>query len=338
MWVKESWTDLLQSATLYPDPTYEEAREAIASAEHLQPSQVVLTNGGAEAIYLAAKRIRNKTALIVHPTFSEYEQACAHYDIAVQRVYLQENDAFSFPLESILEKLSLVQAIFLCRPNNPTGTVVQEAVLRKLLEEASRHDVLVIVDEAFADFMSKPLAPLTNWLNDYKHLILLRSMTKMFTIPGIRIGYVLTHPTIASKMREDQMPWSVNSVAAQLAKRLVDEDAFVQNTQNWLQQQWKRLESGLKELHFVHSSSSANFYLLRDPFALDIKDERKTHALGHDLDGGALYHFLLKHSILARHTTNFPGLDHRGWLRLAVRSTEENEYLLTVLKKWRSIN
>lgn len=317
-WIQETWTSLLQSAMKYPDPSYREAREAIATAEQIHPDQVLLTNGGAEAIYLAAGRIRNGAALIVHPTFSEYEQACTHYDVHVHRVYLQESEDFAFPIEAVLAKLPEVQAVFLCRPNNPTGTVVQEATLWNLLEEAERHEVLVIVDEAFADFMPEPLGSLTHWLDQFAHLILLRSMTKMFTIPGIRLGYALANKTLISAMKEDQIPWSVNSTAAQLAAKLAGEIAFVHKTQQWLQQEWKRLDATLKELAFFHTPSCVNFYLLQDPLAPE------------------LYHFLLEHGILARHTTNFPGLDHRKWLRLAVRSTEENDVLLTVLKKWKN--
>lgn len=321
IWVRDAWTEGFDQTAVYPDPNYLEARIAIAEREGLLPEQVVLTNGGAEAIFLAAKRIQGGRALIVHPTFGEYEQACLHYGIEIERVYLHEDKKFIFPSDQVMEIIPSVNAIILCRPNNPTGTVVEEEALKDILDCAVRCGVIVIIDEAFADFMPVPMRDLTTWVMLYPNLLLLRSMTKMFTIPGIRIGYVLTQEETALAMRADQIPWSVNGAAAALVKELVKDTAFVQMTREWLDEQWAALRSRLTALRFDVSNSCVNFYLLRDPTRVEQTQE--------------LYLFLLNNGLLARHTTTFPGLDGR-YLRLAVRSAEENEQLLDVLSRWRS--
>ncbi|MEX2416736.1 MAG: threonine-phosphate decarboxylase CobD [Paenibacillaceae bacterium] len=320
-WVRDAWSEGFDQTAVYPDPSYLDARMAIAEHEGLRPEQVVLTNGGAEAIFLAAKRIQGGRALIVHPTFGEYEQACAHYGIQIERVYLREEDRFSFPCDQVMEAISSVNAIFLCRPNNPTGTAVEEEALKNVLDCAVRNEVLVVIDEAFADFMPVPKKGLTDWVRRFPNLLLLRSMTKMFTIPGIRLGYALTQEETASAMRADQIPWSVNGAAAALVPGLMRDTAFVNMTREWLVEQWAALRSRLIALRFDVSSSCVNFYLLRDLERLEQTQE--------------LYLFLLNKGLLARHTTTFPGLDGR-YLRLAVRSAEENEQLLNVLSRWRS--
>lgn len=320
-WVRDAWVERFDQTAIYPEPSYLDARIAIAEHEGLLPEQVVLTNGGAEAIFLAAKRIQGGRALIVHPTFGEYEQACTHYGIEIERVYLNEEEEFSFPSDRVMEMIPSINAIFLCRPNNPTGTAVEEGALKDIMDCAVRYGVLVVVDEAFTDFMSAPKKDLTAWVKNYPNLLLLRSMTKMFTIPGIRLGYVLTQEETASAMHAEQIPWSVNGAAAALVPGLMKDIDFVNATKEWLVEQWVTLRARLKSLRFDVSSSCVNFYLLRDLERLEHTQE--------------LYFFLLNKGLLARHTTTFPGLDGR-YLRLAVRSVEENEQLLNVLNQWRS--
>jgi len=319
-WVRDAWIDSFNQIVVYPDPSYLDARTSIAEREGLRPEQVVLTNGGAEAIFLTAKRVQGGKALVIHPTFGEYEQACAHYGIHIERLYLNEAEQFAFPYEQVLEAISNVDVIFLCRPNNPTGTAVEENSLRDIMDLAVHSGVLVVIDEAFADFMISPNKELTTWLETYSNLVLLRSMTKMFTIPGVRLGYALTQELTASAMRADQIPWSVNSAAAALVPILIRDTTFVKATKEWLIEQWTSLRSNLIALGYDVSSTCTNFYLLRDPQRIEQTQE--------------LYVFLLNNGLLARHTTTFPGLDGR-YLRLAIRSSQENEQLLQLLSRWR---
>ncbi|SOC43077.1 L-threonine O-3-phosphate decarboxylase [Ureibacillus acetophenoni] len=320
-WLKATLDDNYEKITRYPDPSYSNSILTIANHEGVEQDNVLLTNGGAEAIFLVAKYFENKKTMIVHPTFSEYERACKHYHIDVEDIFYEQENDFNLQITLISEKLKEKDVLFLCRPNNPTGTVVAEEDLQLLLEEGKKTETFIVVDEAFVDFLLPPTTNLSTWLASYPNLILLRSLTKLYTIPGLRIGYILARPSIINVLKNEQIPWSVNSLVDAVVPKLLEDRAFIEDTRAWLYEQSKSVYEMLAELDFYTTPSQVNFYLLRDK-----KHPNRTEEL---------FYFLLEHGILTRHTHNFKGLKGE-FLRIAIRSKEENEQLLDVLRKWRN--
>ncbi|HWO95838.1 MAG TPA: threonine-phosphate decarboxylase CobD [Bacillus sp. (in: firmicutes)] len=319
-WLKDALNDHYETIMRYPEPAYSKSSAAVANHEGIEQENILLTNGGAEAIFLAAKYFEKGKALIVHPTFLEYERACRHYHIEVEDLFYEHGNGFTLPVPVLREKLKEKDVIFLCRPNNPTGTVIAEEVLQLLLEEGKKTGTYVVVDEAFADFLPSSIPSLSAWLASYPNLILLRSLTKMYTIPGLRIGYMMAHPTIINALKEEQIPWSINSIVDAVVPKLLEDSGFVEQTRAWLREQSEYVYKTLTSLDFYISPSQVNFYLLRDE-----KQQKRTEEL---------FHFLLEHGIVTRHTHNFKGLNG-DYVRIAIRSKEENEQLLAVLQKWR---
>ncbi|WP_096436822.1 threonine-phosphate decarboxylase CobD [Alteribacter populi] len=319
-WLKEELTAHYDTITQYPDPTYSRSNAYIADHEKVDESELLLTNGGAEAIFLVAKYFEGGKALIVHPTFSEYERACTHYHIETEDIFFEDKQQFQLPLQIIEEKLLKTDVLFLCRPNNPTGTVVDEKNMQVLLTEALKAGTFIVVDEAFADFLQPSHSTLTPWLDSYPNLILLRSLTKMYTIPGLRLGYIIGSKSVIKALKGEQMPWSINSLADAIVPRLLDDHQFVENTRRWLDGQSQFVKSTLTAMGFYISPSEVNFYLLQDN--------------QHPKQTAKLFQYLFHHGMLTRHTHNFKGLDG-DFLRVAIRSAEENEQILQVLKKWR---
>jgi len=319
-WLKEALADCYESITHYPDPSYSSSSLAVAQHENIEPDSVLVTNGGAEAIFLVAKYFENGKALIVHPTFLEYERACRHYHIEVEDIYYEQEHGFTLPMQDVLGRMKEKDVIFVCRPNNPTGTVIAERDLQQIVEEGQKTGTYIVVDEAFVDFLPTSTASLTSWLAGYPNLILLRSLTKMYTIPGLRIGYLMAHPTICKVLRNEQIPWSINSLVNAIVPKLLEDTSFVEQTRSWLREQSDVIRSNLSSLDFYQSPSQVNFYLLQDK-----REPKRTEEL---------FHFLVKHGIVTRHTHNFKGLNGQ-FLRLAIRSKHENEILFATLKKWR---
>lgn len=319
-WLRDALKQSYEALTHYPDPTYSESKRAIACSEGVKPKQILVTNGGAEAIFLAAKRFERQKALIVQPTFVEYEQACRHYHIDIEDVFLDPLNEFQFPIDQVCSKMNKFQVIFICRPNNPTGTLIDEEGLRKILDQGLETGTSVVVDEAFVDFLPQTMTSLSHWIETYPNLILLRSLTKIFTIPGLRVGYMLAQSQVIEELERNQIPWSVNAVATTIIPRLLENDQFLARTREWLQVQLQELKFSLRELDFYMSPTNVNYYLL--------KDQQKP------LHTEKLFTFFMEQGILARHTHNFKSLDGH-YLRLAVRSEAENKELLHVLRKWR---
>lgn len=302
----------------YPDPDYGQARQAIADAEGVSPDQVRLTNGGAEAIYLAAALHAGKRAVIVQPTFTEYMRACQHYGLEVGSIALDSPD-FRLDENQALAAMRESNVVVVCRPNNPTGTLVERPLIERMLEMGRAHDATLVVDEAFVDFLPSD-EKLTPLLARYDNVILLRSLTKLYAIPGLRLGYLLANPETVRRAAQLQMPWSVNAPAAALVAPLLTDDSFVRHTHAWLGAELPRLSRGLAALGLRVAPSRANFLLFQDASSATATQ--------------ALFEHLLRAGILVRHTHNFVGLDG-AWLRVAVRDRVDNERLLAVLAEWR---
>ncbi|MDX5379058.1 MAG: threonine-phosphate decarboxylase CobD [Halomonas sp.] len=304
---------------VYPDPDYREAREAIARHEGLAPEQVRLTNGGAEAIFLAAALLARRgvrRALIVQPTFGEYQRACHHYGIEVANFALVE-ERFVLDEARACEAMREAGALFLCRPNNPTGTLVERELIERLLAEGQRQGTTLVVDEAFVDFVIRD-ERLTPLLARYDNLLLLRSMTKLYAIPGLRLGYLLGSAEAVGSIAQLQPPWSVNALAAGLVAPLLLDHDYLTQTRAWLDAERPWLQDELEALGLSVVPSHANFLLLRH---------------GESRSMAALLEHLARCGILVRHTHNFIGLEG-AWLRVAVRSRPENRALVEAVARW----
>ncbi|WP_416137427.1 threonine-phosphate decarboxylase CobD [Halomonas sp. HK25] len=307
----------------YPDPDYREAREAIAAHEGVAPEQVLLTNGGAEAIFLAAAlQVREwpcAPAAIVQPTFAEYARACVAHDLPVRPIPLAPPD-FRLDPEALVAGLGAARLLLLCRPNNPTGTLVPRTAVERLLELTAGRGCRVVVDEAFIEFVGdedgETAEALTPLLARFDHLVLLRSLTKVYSLPGLRLGYLLADPRTVQRAAACQPAWSVNGLAAALVAPLLADRDFTRRTDAWLAAERPRLAAGLEALGLSVVPSRANFFLVRHPAG-----RAATRAL---------LPALLRRGVLVRHTESFAGLDG-GWLRLALGDAEANERLLTAL-------
>lgn len=314
--LKEKWLDFYRRIEEYPDPYATSLRETIAGKEGLPKEGVLVGNGGAELITLLGRFLAGENVLIIQPTFSEYEKACVANGCSVEYHHLDEN--WDLKLDSLTDMLSNTDAVFLCNPNNPTGVSFSYDIVLQLAEACRKNDSYLIVDEAFYDFLSD-YEPLTSILRDYHNVILLRSMTKMFAIPGLRLGYLLANESVIQKLSSFKPHWSVNVIAMLAGEECVKDEEFIRQTITYIEQERQRLFLFFRKEGFEVSPSETNFYLLRDP---SITDQLP------------LFEYLLRHGVVPRHTMNFPGLEGK-WMRFAIKSIAENDRLLEVLKDWR---
>ncbi|WP_175639189.1 threonine-phosphate decarboxylase CobD [Metabacillus schmidteae] len=319
-WLNNALHQAYETISRYPDPSYTNSTAAVAQFEGIHQDNVLVTNGGAEAIFLVAKYFENGKACIVHPTFLEYERACNHYHLNIDEMFYDQDNGFSLPMLELKHRLQETDVLFLCRPNNPTGHVIAETEIKQLLELGLSVGTHIVVDEAFADFLPSNTHSLTRLLETYPNLIILRSLTKMYTIPGLRFGYVMAHQSVISVLKHEQIPWSINSLVDSIIPKLIADRTFVDKTKSLLHGESQFLHRSLTSMDFYLSPTQVNFYLLRDRKRPNETEE--------------LFIFLLHHGIVTRHTHNFKGLQG-DFLRLAIRSHEENKQLVAVLKKWR---
>ncbi|WP_141433262.1 threonine-phosphate decarboxylase CobD [Bacillus sp. 03113] len=315
--IKEHWDSFLSCLESYPDPYGLHLKRKIAEQEKIEENNILIGNGGAELISLVARLLAGKKVLIVQPAFSEYEKACQANDCIISYHQLEEQQ-WSLQLDLLKQNLNGMDAMFLCNPSNPTGIYYSHNEIIELLEACQEANCLLIIDEAFYDFVER-YKTITCFLKKYTNLIILRSMTKMFSIPALRLGYAIASETIIKKMAEWKTHWSVNGIALYAGSLCLDDKWFIDETKAYIKAERERLRSFYDENHFEISASEVNFYLLRDPLI----DEQKL-----------LFTYLLQRGLIPRHTYNFPGIDGR-YLRFAIKRSSENDRLMEALKEWR---
>jgi threonine-phosphate decarboxylase len=313
--IADNWGKLLNHVTEYPDPGGRFLKKKLADKEKVSEEQILIGNGGAEIISLIGRMLTGKKALIVQPAFSEYEEACRVNGCTVE--YHSVNTGTWEWETGIEEKIERADALFLCNPNNPTGVYYPPVYVLPLLEACRKKDCLLIIDEAFYDFVPD-YEGFVPYIHEYKNLMIIRSMTKMFAIPGLRLGYLLGDGKLLKQISAFQPHWSTNSLALKTGEWCLDSEAFVKETQELIEAEKTRIFAFYNEHSYEFSPSSTNFYLLRDP---DLEDQLP------------FFLYLLKKGIIPRHTMNFPGLEG-SWLRFAVKSPTENDRLIEEAAGW----
>src|SRR5690625_610447 len=318
--IKKKWGSWIHGIEDYPDPYGQELLDRISIREQLPKESILLGNGGAELITLVANMLKGKHVAVIQPTFAEYERMCRAFGCNISRVILEEGK-WALPDYLFDYTIQRADALFLCHPNNPTGVCYLKDVLRKLLHACEKHQCYLIVDEAFYDFFDEEMT-MASLIKDHPYLIVIRSLTKMYSIAGLRLGYLLASKPVIEKLKTYQPHWSVNAIALQAGLACLSDESFVQKTRKYVKRERDFLQRELRLIGYDVSASQVNFFVLRDP------------AIEHQLP---LIQFLLKSGIVPRHTENFPGLQGR-WIRVAVKQTEENKKLLEALRAWKTKN
>lgn len=313
--IRENWENYFQYIEDYPDPHARELIHSISLKEQLPEEMILAGNGAAQLIFLLGEMLRGEEVLIVEPAFSEYKEALRAFGAAISSLVLDERTGWDLD-DRIFPAMRGKKAVFLCSPNNPTGKMYSRDMMLQVINAAAEAGTFIICDEAFLDFAehAPSFAP---YITRYPNIIVLKSVTKMYSLAGLRLGYVLAAPPIAAKLLAKQPHWSVNALAQVIGASCMEDSTHASKTRNYVSEERIRVTSELRKTGFTVYPSSVNFYLIDAP------------------QKEGLYRFLLKKGIVARHTENFNGLDG-DYLRFSVKTEEENDLLVHALKEWKT--
>ncbi len=299
----------------YPDLHYPELRAALADYLEVPPETVLPTNGGTEALFLAARTAAEgpigSKAVVLEPTFSEYAAAARTAGLDLTRVVARRPETgFRLDLTALdrtLEDLRDVGLVFLCNPNNPTGDAVPRKEILRVARRILEAGAVLVMDEAFADF-----APHLSIASEvHEALFVARSFTKFFAVPGLRLGCLVASDV--DRVRAFQPSWSVNAIAAAAGVAAAKEAAFARATLAEVAMRRRELLRALGELPGITPyPGAANFLLVRGPQELPEK--------------------LATRGILVRGCEPFCGLGP-GFFRIAVRGAKENKRLVETLRE-----
>ncbi len=308
----------LKNISHYPDNTYIEFREAAASFVDVDPDNIVPGNGSSEIIRMFSEVCidLDELALIPSPTFGEYETQSR---IAGARILKTE---LGMPVQRDLNTvfddalLKEAKAAFFCNPNNPTGHLTSREELVQLAMRCDANDVFLLLDEAFIE-LSDPNQSLAKMAPEMDGLVVMRSLTKSFGVPGLRLGFAVTNSRLAEVMNKARIPWSISSIAASAAVHLLRNREFLEKSRELVLNELEWLTAALKSIGLKPLRSSTNFILI------DISDMGMSSA--------EIVRRMLDEGILIRDCSSF-GLGQR-YVRVAVRKRDENERLVTAFKK-----
>ena len=297
----------------YPDRRSLKLRAALAAYHHLTPEEILVGNGSTELIYLVARALRPRRGLIVTPAFSEYEHALNLARVPVAFHPTGESD--NFTLRAVLEAQA-GDLVFLAHPASPSGALLDPELFLAVATAVEAAGAYLLLDEAFVDFVEE--ASLKIHLSRFPRLMILRSFTKFFGIPGMRLGFLLGAPELVARLAEAQEPWSVNTMAQAMGRACLVDREYISRTRTLVKREREFLLDRIGALPGLTAFPSVVNYLL-------VKLTRP------GMTAATLRQQMLAHRIVIRDASNFRGLDER-FFRLAVRGREENERLLVALK------
>ncbi|NTV47177.1 MAG: pyridoxal phosphate-dependent class II aminotransferase [Chlorobiales bacterium] len=315
-----SWSKIAS----YPEMLSESLRLTLARHYQVEAGNILVCNGATEAIYLIAQLFRQKETAILCPTFSEYEDACKIFEHSLSFAYRNELQEKSLPeVLSSCKDDTASDLIFICNPNNPTGELFSLAEIEQLLARFPK--TVVVIDEAFIEFTANPSQTVLELLSSHSNLVVLRSMTKLFAIPGLRLGYILADERLIKKLEALKQPWSVNTFAIEAGKFVIDNYPDTVPNLAELLGQTKVFASSLAELEGLHVMPTCTHFLLCE----------LTEGSEYFRSATRLKAFLLENfGILIRDSSNFRGC-HEGHFRVATLTADKNLLLTQALKEWK---
>jgi threonine-phosphate decarboxylase len=284
--------------------------EAFSRFYGIDPGQVLAGNGTTELIYLIPRALGLKKALVVGPTYSDYRDACAMNRMPCDHWICREEDDFTPDPQAIRQAAATADLVFICNPNNPTGALMRRADIHDLCR--SLPDTVFVIDESYLPFAPLP-AEVTMIDSDLPNVMVLNSMSKVFRIPGLRIGFVKAPAWLMPRLAAFALPWSVNSLAQTAVRWLMDRSEsvgrFLSSTRTMIEVEKSRIEEYFHQKSEIRCFPSAtSFILLRLP---------------HGLNAPTAWRYMADNRILIRDCTNFAGLSD-AFIRISLKTAIEN--------------
>lgn len=305
----------------YPEIEGMASKNAIARYNKIELDQIVIGNGATELIYLMSRAMNFKVATIIQPTFTEYNRALIQNGVEVHHYLLKSENNFIMDQDKLIEHLDQTSSdlLVICNPNNPTGTFIELDVIEHILLNVQNKQLMLMIDESFIDFVSgidleQHMERLKAMMNHHQVLII-RSLTKNFMIPGIRVGYAVGSRNIITSMNKLKEPWSINILALSCIPFLLEQQLYLNDLKTWCQTEHDFVLSKLNEIDQITAfEGTANFILFR----LDVGSPKQF--MSNIINGG----------VYIRPCDDFEGLDQR-FFRIALRNREDNMKLIKLI-------
>lgn len=320
--LRETLAKHVDAITNYPDRDYTQLRKSICAYTGANFENIIVGNGSTELISLFIQTTHPKKALILGPTYSEYEREISLEGGHTLYYPLKEENNFQMDVEDFCRQLNdSLDLLVLCNPNNPTSTAVARKDMRKILDCALQHGISVMVDETYEEFTPEGIKissiPLTN---NYNNLIVLRGISKFFAAPGLRLGYAVTgNPDLLKYINTKKNPWTINSLAEIAGCIMFSDKDYIDKTKALITGERQRMYETLSSWKTVKVyPSCTNFLLVR--------------ILREDVTSDMVFDHCIRKGLMIRDCSTFPFLDS-SYIRFCVMSPEKNDELLEAFRE-----
>ena len=310
----------IDAITSYPDREYTSLRECIAAYTGTDASQVIVGNGSTELISLFIQIEHPKKAMILGPTYSEYEREISLGGGTTLYYPLREKDDFVLDVDDFTAHLNeSIDLLVLCNPNNPTSSCINRTDMRRILDICKQYDIFVMVDETYVEFADNTdeitAVPLTHY---YNNLIILRGTSKFFAAPGLRLGYAISgNQDLIKSINTRKNPWTINSLAVIAGELMFTDEEYIQQTKSLISSERARIYEIFKNHpDFKPYKPSGNFMLLK--------------ILRKDITSADLFDKAIRKNMMIRDCSTFPFLDNK-YIRFCFMMPEMNDKLIDCL-------
>ena len=321
--VKAALASHLDILSSYPDREYTSLREVLSAYCRIPSDYILPGNGSSELISLLIDALSPKHTLILGPTYSEYSRELSFSGSTQEYYHLKEEQDFRLDADDLCTVLAKgnYDLLIICNPNNPTSSAILHDDMEKLLCFCADHGVFVMIDETYVEFAPDIKAvTAVPFTQRFTNLCVLRGVSKFFAAPGMRLGYAVTgNPDFLRKMKEKQIPWSLNSAGAYAGELLFQDQDYIDRTRQLILTERGRMYDALSQLaSFKVFQPYANFLLLK------ILKEEKT--------AFDVFETCIKNGLMIRDCSSFQCLDGE-FVRFCIMMPEDNSRLLKVLEK-----
>ncbi|PAT02229.1 hypothetical protein CI105_02485 [Candidatus Izimaplasma bacterium ZiA1] len=279
----------------YPDDENIKIKNLLKTKHNINMNQIIVGNGVNEILYLLINHYHDKTFGIIDPDYSEYQIALKNLNV-------------KHKIFNSIKEVKNIDILIFSNPNNPTGSYIEN-----YKDLSHIKDVLFVIDESYIDFTFKDRP------KSYKNMIILKSLTKIYNLAGIRIGYAYGDEEIINSLNQQKPTWSVNSLAEHLACKYLKDKKFLKKTESHYKKEKKYIEHMLNINNIKYKNSFCNFYLI------PTKDDL------------SLMKYLLIKGLVVRHTRNYLNLNGK-YIRVSVKKHKENKQLIKGLKEFKDEN
>lgn len=317
--VADAITNAIHDCAVYPDSFSFLLRQSIAGYEGISSKHMLCSNGASDLIFRLSYTLKPQNALILAPTFLDYERALASVGCKVFRHLLYEENGFALKEDilSLIEEKRF-DLVYICNPNNPTGCVTKRETMRRIIDLCRQNNCFVAIDECFMDFViGNELLTVKPLIAEYENMMVIKAFTKTFALAGVRLGYGMCSDTaLLDKLYAHSPDWNVSALAqAAGIAALQHPHSYLKETMRFLDVEKDKLRLSLEQLGFIIFSSEANYIFFKSPHAMKLENE--------------LYD---KHKIVIRSCENYNGLNQQFY-RIGIRGKKHNDCLIDALEK-----